>query len=179
CVVPEVQIDTRYILFPYTTLFRSEDDEPFELELPQLPDLPISVAVKELYLGNLDLDIGEQHLPSVVAGLDAQLDFSHELGVQLHQVHVSYEAAHAQLQAHLNYDGQQAEAQLAIADAAFEDFSGSGQLQAHLQGQQVKAHIQDLEVNHDGMRAKLQAEATIEERAAPWEIGRESCRERE
>jgi len=145
-----------------------EDDEPFELELPQLPDLPISVAVKELYLGNLDLDIGEQHLPSVVAGLDAQLDFSHELGVQLHQVHVSYEAAHAQLQAHLNYDGQQAEAQLAIADAAFEDFSGSGQLQAHLQGQQVKAHIQDLEVNHDGMRAKLQAEATLEEIAAPW-----------
>ena len=145
-----------------------KEDEPFELVLPELPELPITAAIQELYLGNLDLSIGSEHLASVVKGLDAQLSFTDQLDLQLHEVAVAYDEAHAALQAQLTYDGQQAKAQLAIADAVYADFSGKGQLHAQLQGQQLTAQIKELQLMHDGMQATLQAEASLEELAAPW-----------
>src|SRR5690625_5562963 len=111
-----------------------KEDEPFEPVLPELPELPITAAIQELYLGNLDLSIGSKHLASVVKGLDAQLSFTDQLDLQLHEVAVAYDEALADLQAQLTYDGYQAKAHLANAESVYADFSGKGQLHAQLQG---------------------------------------------
>lgn len=145
-----------------------QEETPIEFELPELPNLPIEISVQELYLGNLDLEIGDQHLPALVTDLDVTLDYAEQLAVVLHQLHLNYDLAKVDLEARLDYSGQQLEAWLAINDAVYEDYSASGELRAQMQGHKAQAQIEQLLLKHDGMSAHLKAQAHLDEIAAPW-----------
>lgn len=149
----------------------SADDEKtvVDFELPELPDLPLSIAVDELYLGNLDVHIGAHHLDRVVSELEAQIDYSEQLALFLHQVHLTYETAQATVRGRLDYGSEQAAIELDISQAVYEDFAAAAQLEAQVQGQQAQAQIKQLQVSHKGMHAQLTAQTVWASLSAPWD----------